>query len=181
MKEISSRIHTILNSVQGGADRKELVYQLKRLLYEISENEINQDPDWYKPMNLTEVSRWYLDSSIVKEMFIPTGFEELDSKRGGFKRGELISIISNRYVGRTDFMLNLALSVSLKTPVLYCSFDQPKMEIMHRCFSFFTGLTTDKLNESVDSSNYSEHSETIEREFKKRKLFVYDIYPDSFL
>lgn len=82
------------------------------------------------------------------------GFERLDAKmRGGMRPGELGIILAATGVGKTMFLLNIALHVAIKQRrnVVYYAFDNVLAEMLERVYSSVSGV---EIDEEKDSTEY---------------------------
>ena len=92
--------------------------------------------------------------SELKEKFLnpqlpglPSGFLKLDELTQGFQKSDLIIIAGRPSMGKTALGLNIALnSIKLsKLPILFCSLEMSKEQIIYRLLSTETGINQMKL------------------------------------
>lgn len=92
--------------------------------------------------------------SELKEKFLnpqlpglPSGFFSLDKLTQGFQKSDLIIIAGRPSMGKTALGLNIALnSIKLsKLPILFCSLEMSKEQILYRLLSTETGINQMKL------------------------------------
>ena len=92
--------------------------------------------------------------SELKEKFLnpqlpglPSGFLKLDELTQGFQKSDLIIIAGRPSMGKTALGLNIALnSLKLsKLPILFCSLEMSKEQILYRLLSTETGINQMKL------------------------------------
>ena len=85
---------------------------------------------------------------------ISTGFYHLDRLLGGFDNSDLIVIGARPAMGKTAFMLSLALNNAMKgTPVLFYSFEMSGTQITTNIITKITGVETYKITSGLLSAN----------------------------
>lgn len=72
----------------------------------------------------------YDDSAII-----PTGFKQFDADFGGFSEGELIVVGGRPGMGKTMFIISLALNISSSRPVCFYSYDLSNQNLQNRFLS----------------------------------------------
>ena len=75
---------------------------------------------------------------------LKTGFASIDQDLGGFFPGELIAIGGRVSMGKTQFMLQIALQMAEKYPVQFFSFDLSLPMLTMRIQAYLTGISVDK-------------------------------------
>jgi replicative DNA helicase len=86
-----------------------------------------------------------MDSSNNIISVYPTHFTEIDRAIGGFSPGEFIVIGGRPAMGKTQFLVNLALNFAREYAVLYFSFDLTKETIAKRFISCMTHIPISNL------------------------------------
>ena len=78
---------------------------------------------------------------------LPSGFFSLDELTQGFQKSDLIIIAGRPSMGKTALGLNIALNcIKLsKLPILFCSLEMSKEQILYRLLSTETGINQMKL------------------------------------
>lgn len=78
---------------------------------------------------------------------LPSGFFSLDKLTQGFQKSDLIIIAGRPSMGKTALGLNIALNcIKLsKLPILFCSLEMSKEQILYRLLSTETGINQMKL------------------------------------
>jgi replicative DNA helicase len=71
---------------------------------------------------------------------MPTGFKDLDQLLEGFAEGELIVVGGRPAMGKTLFLLSLALNMSKTYPLLYLSYDLSEYRLIIRILSALSGI-----------------------------------------
>ncbi len=104
---------------------------------------------------------------------IQTGIEDFDERIPLF-RGEYIVIGGRPAMGKTHLLMNLALNISTKVPVLYCSFDLSEGLLMKRMVAALSGISLNQL--VMGSLNRLELKliESVNAEFQERRLWISD-------
>ena len=92
--------------------------------------------------------------SELKEKFLnpqlpglPSGFSKLDELTQGFQKSDLIIVAGRPSMGKTALGLNIALNCMKlsKVPILFCSLEMSKEQILYRLLSTETGINQMKL------------------------------------
>lgn len=85
----------------------------------------------------------------------PSGFSKLDELTQGFQKSDLIIIAGRPSMGKTALSLNIALNcIKLsRLPVLFCSLEMSKEQILYRLLSSESGINQMKLRSGNLTSN----------------------------
>jgi replicative DNA helicase len=92
--------------------------------------------------NLKFLEENQLDTGTIKTLF-----KNIDDNYGGLALGEFIIFGGNKSIGKTPFLIHLALNVSLLNPVLYLSFDFTNTELTNRFISSASSISLSKITE----------------------------------
>lgn len=86
---------------------------------------------------------------------LPSGFKELDKLTQGFQKSDLIILAGRPSMGKTALSLNLALNCIKRAelPVLFCSLEMSKEQIIYRLLSSETGINQMKLRSGQLTNN----------------------------
>ena len=86
---------------------------------------------------------------------LPSGFSELDKLTQGFQKSDLIIIAGRPSLGKTALSLNIALNaIKLsRLPVLFCSLEMSKSQLLYRLLSSETGINQVKLKNGKLNEN----------------------------
>ncbi len=76
---------------------------------------------------------------------ISTGFTGLDYKFGGFRSGDLVMVMGAPSMGKSAFMVNLALSASNTAPVAIFSLESSSDHLLVRVISNMTGIDSKRI------------------------------------
>lgn len=86
---------------------------------------------------------------------LPSGFSKLDELTQGFQKSDLIIIAGRPSTGKTALTLNIALTCikTSRLPVLFCSLEMSKQQILYRLLSSESGINQMKLRSGRLSQN----------------------------
>jgi replicative DNA helicase len=170
-QDIISKIQDIIGN--QNADEKELLFQLKGVLYE---NELqNQVARESKSIaDLVSDNLIQLKGETNQGNTIKTGFSELDKLFGGFGLGELIVIGGRPSMGKTQLLVNLSLNISVAAPVLYFTFDLSEFALTSRFISSFSGIAVNNIVQRELTAEQKDKLASIGNRFSKHKIFVND-------
>lgn len=167
--DIKERIQRIIANEQ--ADEKELILQLKQAIYE---NEVQKNSE-KKSRSLTDLvseNLKYLQDKSNQVNMIKSGFTDFDEAFGGFLLGELIVVGARPGMGKTQLLINLALTISLTKPVLYFTFDLSEFLLTNRFISTLSGIPFNKILQHNFTNEQSDTIASIEPDLSNRKLFI---------
>lgn len=100
-------------------------------------------------------------------------FEELDNQHL-FRRGEFVVIGGRPAMGKSQFMVNLAMNISINQPVLYVSFDQSKLALTRRMISSMIEIDVSMTCQGSLNELQLKLLKGVEKEFANRKLYIND-------
>lgn len=104
-----------------------------------------------------------------------TGFFELDKKTTGLNGGDLVIIAARPAMGKTSFVLNMALkNLEANSGVIVFSLEMPSEQLMLRLLSSKTSIPLQNLRKGeLDDSQWTNLSRAFD-ELSSKKLFVHD-------
>ena len=109
-----------------------------------------------------------------KEEVLSTGYPELDSLTGGWRRGDLFVIASSPSIGKTSFALNIVRNMALapKNPscILFFSIEETKEQITKRFLCLEAGVNETKF-ENLNQKDMTRISAVISR-LADAKIFI---------
>jgi len=107
---------------------------------------------------------------------LPSGFAKLDELTQGFQKSDLIIIAGRPSMGKTALSLNLALNcIKIKRlPVLFCSLEMSKEQIVYRLLSSETEINQMKLRSGQLTPNDWIKLNKVMRIISKLPLFIDD-------
>ncbi|HEX6488654.1 MAG TPA: replicative DNA helicase [Candidatus Dormibacteraeota bacterium] len=116
-------------------EAEDAISQAQSAIYGIAEDRIKQD--FQRLYDLLRPAMDRIDAQMASGkgvVGIPTGFTDLDRLTSGFKSGELVIIAGRPGIGKTSFVLNVALQVAteLKVPIAMFSLEMSKDQLVER-------------------------------------------------
>ncbi|MGL2986423.1 DnaB-like helicase C-terminal domain-containing protein [Flavobacterium sp. RSSA_27] len=135
-----------------------------------------------KPKKIEELAfegkeLWGSDSHKIET--IKTGFKDLDMSLQGLNFGELVVIGGRPSMGKTQFIAQLALQISVSHPVLFFSFDESEYAMTCRFVSSLYGIATNQLITNEMSDETRKKLLRVDEEMQKYQLFLNDDYSCS--
>ncbi len=119
--------------------------------------------------NLKFLEESKLDTGVIKTLF-----KNIDDKYGGLALGEFIILGGNKSIGKTPFLINLALNISLLNPVLYISFEESNSALTNRFISSAAEISLTKITEqSLDFYDEIVLNE-VRKNIKNHKIYISD-------
>lgn len=113
-----------------------------------------------------------------KRKGIPSGFLDIDNKTDGFKKGNLIIIGARPAMGKTAFLLNMAINAAQKRnaiPIIF-SLEMTNEELLDRVVSCLSEINGMKLNDPYNYTSDEEKDRGIKAigETEKIDFKIYD-------
>ncbi|NPA28174.1 MAG: replicative DNA helicase [Epsilonproteobacteria bacterium] len=151
--------------------------RVEQKLYEITLESVSEDFKDAKTITLATLK----DIERLKAMGnskligIDTGFKNLNDKTSGFGRGDLIIVAARPAMGKTSFVLNIALkAIERGEGVAFFSLEMPAEQLMLRMLSAKTSIPLQALRVgNLKDDEWSRLASATE-EISKKKLFVDD-------
>lgn len=100
-----------------------------------------------------------------------TGFHELDSIIGGMKAGELFVLAGRPGMGKTTLGLNVALSVAMRAPVLFCSLEMSAPQLAGKVIASMSRQDLTRLSKGTASPG--EVEKAIDAKLRSRGLPIW--------
>ena len=132
-------------------------------------NLISIEQDLVNLINQTQTEKIISTAQVLNNLFfelknkflnpylpgVPSGFIKLDSITQGFQKSDLIIIAGRPSMGKTALSLNIALNCIKisKLPILFCSLEMSKEQILYRLLSTETGINLMKLRNGKLTQN----------------------------
>ena len=115
-----------------------------------------------------------LDAEEHQSATIKSGFDYFDNRFGGFRKGEFVVVGGRPAMGKTQFLVNIALNIAKSFPTLFASLDMSEHALTNRFISSVSGVPAhnilhNDLNEAQKNRLYA-----IGNEFVDLRLFIYD-------
>ena len=107
----------------------------EQVIFNIAEGRITQDLVPLKDVlkeTWDQIEQIHKDQSVLAG--VPSGFNDLDAKTGGFQKSDLIIVAARPGVGKTSLALNIAqhASIQYKTPVAIFSLEMSEQQLVTR-------------------------------------------------
>ncbi|MBS1651875.1 MAG: DnaB-like helicase C-terminal domain-containing protein [Bacteroidetes bacterium] len=169
---LKNKIEKILSDYPN-ADEKEIFNRIEKVLQDVR----SQYAHVKESKSIAELTREKIKNISLKknlENVIKTGFLAIDSSFGGFLLGELNVIAARPGMGKTQFMVNLALNISKTQPVLYFTFDLPEEALSSRFISALSGYSNSKMLQLNFSIEEEQQLLLAEEKLKESKIFIND-------
>ncbi len=106
--------------------------------------------------------------------YIETGFKSLDTEPHHFSLGELIIIEGRPAMGKTQLLVNLALNISLKKPVLFYSFEMLESVLSERMQAVLSSVSMDKMRQNELNGEETAQLMLAQADFDKLQLHIND-------
>jgi replicative DNA helicase len=107
---------------------------------------------------------------------LPTGFLDLDRLTAGFQPGDLVVIAARPGMGKSSFMLSIALHLALneKVPLAIFSLEMSKEQLMLRLFSMLSGVPLQNIRHGYVKGNDWEKVVDSALKISSREIYVED-------
>ncbi len=156
---------------------KDIIYQLEQLLYDTKLHNI-VEKESRSITDLVSESLKQLNGTTLTNI-IKSGYEDFDDVFGGFGLGEYVVIGGRPGMGKTQLLVNLALNISVESPILYFTFDINDSMLTYRFISSISGIAINDLLLYQLSDEQKEKLALVEKEFTKHQIFIKDSYNNS--
>lgn len=168
-----SLIERINQIVSTKPDDDDLASQLKKEIYayELQSGSIRNSQGISA---LFQENMKYVEDELAGSMVIKSGFVDLDKAIGGFSPGELIVIGGRPSMGKTQLLVNLALTISKSIPVQYFTFDLSPSMLAKRFFSTLSGIAMSKILQLELTEEEKAKLAYLEIELKDHQIFLND-------
>jgi replicative DNA helicase len=105
---------------------------------------------------------------------IKTGFHEFDRRFDGFSSGELVLIGSRPAMGKTQFLINLALNLSRAATVLFYSLDLSKLKLTIRFLASLSQIKVDTIVKGDLTEEQRNSLESVSTTIESQRLLIND-------
>jgi replicative DNA helicase len=168
-RSFSSRLHDLLK--KEDQDEPLLIERIKDLL---SQNE----PEPFSDFSTAHIGELYHEfisktGEYDDQDVLLSDFEAMDEE-AVFRRGEFVVIGGRPAMGKSQLMVNLAMNMSTRTPILYVSFDQSRIAITQRMIANLTEIDVNKMRQGRLNKLEQQMISGVQKEFENRKLFIND-------
>jgi len=171
-QDLQHKIENIINR-NPQADDREIVFQLKQLLYE-TELQNYTGKEAKNIAGLVAENIYQLNSETYQTAIIKSGFDDFDTQFGGFRLGEFVVVGGRPAMGKTQFLVNLSLNISATIPVLYATLDLSEFLLTNRFISSVSEIPASYILQRNLNEEQKNRLDTISDEFAKRQLFIHD-------
>ena len=171
-QDLQQKIENIINR-KPQADDREILFLLKQLFYE-AELQNNAGKDAKNIAGLVAENMHQLKGETHQNVVITTGFDDFDTRFGGFRLGEFVVIGGRPAMGKTQFLVNLSLHISTTLPVLYLTMDLSEFLLTNRFIASVSEIPTCNILQHDLSKEQKSILSKIGNKFTKRKLFICD-------
>ena len=169
---LQNKIESIINR-NPQADDREIVFQLKQLLYE-TELENSAVREAKNMADLVAENLHQFKGETIKSDLIRSGFENFDTLFGGFRLGEFVVIGGRPAMGKTQLLINLSLNISMTHPVLYATLDLSDFLLTNRFIASVTEIPANSILQLDLNEEQKNILSTVGNAFAKRQLFISD-------
>jgi replicative DNA helicase len=170
---------TIISSIQNlidasntdHSDESEFLLKMRMLLNSIDENSKISN----ETIHLSELMESSMPNFLqpsLKSIKLQSGLPSFDEKYGGLAAGEFVVLGARPGVGKTQFLVNVALHISLNQPVAFFSCDASLKVLSKRFISAVSGIPIIKIDRHELSDDDKEKLTNCTEEFKKHQLFI---------
>lgn len=150
---------------------------IQNRLYKISTDTANNDLKDMKRIADDTLAHIHKMKAMGNQHLIgeTTGYFELDKKTTGFNGGDLVIIAARPAMGKTSFVLNMALkNIEQNSGVIIFSLEMPSEQLMLRLLSAKTSIPLQNLRKGDMDDNQWTNLTRAFNELSSKKLFVHD-------
>ena len=169
--DLHQKIEEVI-SRNAQADDREIAFQLKRLLNEFELRDY-VDKEAINIADLVAENIRHLNDATYQNIVIRSGFHDFDAQFGGFFPGEFTVVGGRPAMGKTQFLVNIALNISANIPVLYVTLDMSEFSLTNRFISSVTEIPAYNFLRRELSEAQKRRLSAIGNEFRKRQLFIH--------
>jgi replicative DNA helicase len=167
--DFKTKIESVINNQDFSI--VETLTKLRQIIEEADEYTIPLNES-IEILDLTKKGIQKILNPSINTDLIRTEFKDFDDEYGGFNLGELIVIGGRPGMGKTQFIVNLAMNMSPSTPTLVLSLDLAEHLIAQRFISFKTSISFSDLSSHNIDEVQKEALINATNSFKDNKLFI---------
>lgn len=154
-------------------NERELLYQLKHVLYESEvESYLNNESKDIRSLLNDDID--LIQNGTKQQQMIKTGFNDFDKYIGGFAYGEFVVLGGRPSMGKTLFLINLTLNISPKIPVLYFTFDLSETSLSTRFLSSVSKIPVQRLLQNELTEEERDGLNSFKDIIDSQRIFVND-------
>lgn len=179
VKELSQKrqLSSFLSHMQERLSLQDVEQIIKSLLVFIDNfgSVERKTVDYYQVgLDISDFANLFLSAGKAQPVGITTGFAELDNLTGGFRKGELIVVFGDAGVGKTGFMLSMALNIARQgKSVGIASYELDREAISERILSIASYVPLSKIRQRAFTPEDVESITRACAELSTLKLFVF--------
>ena len=137
-----------INKISEEVYDKSINIREKKELFDQAVLSLNLD-EGIKDQSVAAIAQRIWDARIAEDegnsLFVPTGYERIDEQIGGFGPGEYAIVATRPSNGKTTMLMEMAMSMSTRVPVLFLSMEMSQESVVLRVLSHMTRLPILKL------------------------------------
>jgi replicative DNA helicase len=164
-------------TIEDDLPAEEIMNLVEKKLYEITQNSTNEDFRESKDITLAMMDEIERLKAMGNSRLIgtDTGFRNLNEKTSGFGKGDLVIVAARPAMGKTAFVLNVALkAIERNEGVAFFSLEMPAEQLMLRMLSAKTSIPLQALRVGdLKDDQWSQLSAAVD-DISQKKLFVDD-------
>ncbi|MFC2057598.1 replicative DNA helicase [Campylobacterota bacterium] len=164
-------------TIEDDLPAEEVMNLVEKKLYEITQNSTSDDFRESKEITLAMMAEIERLKALGNSKLIgtDTGFRNLNDKTSGFGKGDLVIIAARPAMGKTAFVLNMALkAIERNEGVAFFSLEMPAEQLMLRLLSAKTSIPLQALRVGdLKDEQWSDLSAATQ-DLSQKKLFVDD-------
>ena len=168
---ITSLQNILETSNSSNCDENEIAFKIRMLLNSMDERATVSSETIHLSKIMDSALPKFLESNLNR-LNLNSGLPSFDKKYGGFSPGELVILGARPGVGKTQFLLNVALHVSLNHPVAFFSCDVSLNTLCKRIITSLSGINIYKTERLLLSDEEKEKLSSCTEELKKHQLFI---------
>lgn len=161
-------------AIEENAELEDVINRAETTLFSVTQRQLKKD---MVPMGLA-VREYlgrveYLFKNKDQPLGVPSGFTDLDRLLGGLQKSDLIVVAARPGVGKTSFMLSIALNAARlgRARVAIFSLEMSREQLIQRFFSAETSINSQRLR--LGELDENEWSHLFEASGRLEKLRIY--------
>jgi len=164
-------------TIEDDLPAEEVMNLVEKKLYEITQNSTSDDFRESKEITLAMMAEIERLKAMGNSKLIgtDTGFKNLNDKTSGFGKGDLVIIAARPAMGKTAFVLNMALkAIERNEGVAFFSLEMPAEQLMLRMLSAKTSIPLQALRVGDLKDEQWSDLAAATQDIASKKLFVDD-------
>jgi len=164
-------------TIEDDLPASEIMNLVEKKLYEITQNSTSEDFKESRAITLSMMDEIARLKALGNSRLIgtDTGFRNLNKETSGFGKGDLVIVAARPAMGKTAFVLNIALkALERDEGVAFFSLEMPAEQLMLRMLSAKTSIPLQALRVGdLKDEQWSQLSAAVD-DISRKKLFVDD-------